>query len=131
MMKLYSYSSQRLTVVDAKWTLAKFATGGVLIGIILLFGFLELNPSVGNAIGTRSAGSLAAENEILRQQIILIAPRVSNLELQAGQLRDRSEELRKFLDRSRLVRDSVAKIPKASPGVKFQSLVALSKRPRP
>jgi hypothetical protein len=62
----YHYSDVLLTFVKAKWTLAKFATGGVVIGTILLFGFLELNPSVGNAIGTRSAGSLAADNELLR-----------------------------------------------------------------
>jgi hypothetical protein len=117
--------------VEAKWTVVKFMSGGVLIGTIFLFGFMELNQSVENTVGTRSANSLSAENDILRQQIDLIAPRLKKLEAQAGQLRDRSDELQKHLDQRQLVGDTIVRIPKATTGSKLLSLVASSKRPRP
>jgi hypothetical protein len=60
-MKLYSYSNDLLTFVEAKWPVAKLATGGILIVTILLFGFITLNQSVGNGLESRSAKTLTAE----------------------------------------------------------------------
>jgi len=77
-------------MVEAKWVLAKFAAAGILIGIILLFGIVKLNESDDAALGSRSAKSLSAENDVLRQQLNLMSPRVSKLEIQAGQLMERA-----------------------------------------
>jgi hypothetical protein len=131
MMKLYSYSSRLLTFVEAKWTLARFVTGGVLIGTILLFGFMELNQSIGNTLGSRSAKGLSAENDVLRQQLNLISPRVSKLETQAEELKERANGLHKLLQRRTNGRDTVMRFTNATGGFKPQSSMAAAKSPRP
>jgi hypothetical protein len=131
MMKLYSYSSELLTFVEAKWTLAKLVTGGILIGTILLFGFIELNQSVGNTLGSRSSNALMAENDILRQQLNLISPRVSKLEIQAEQMKERASGLHKLYQRRKNVRDTVISFTNATGGPKPRSLMAAAKSPRP
>jgi len=59
------------TLVEAKGIIAKSAIGGILIGVIILFGVMKLNQSSGNALGSRSANTLVAENNFLRQQVSL------------------------------------------------------------
>jgi len=130
-MKLYSYSSESLTFVEAKWTLAKFATGGILLGTIILLGFMELNQSVGNTLESRSSNAISAENDILRQQLNQISPRVSKLEIQLEQLRDRASGLHKLLQRRNNARDTVISFTNATVGPKLQSLMAAAKCPRP
>jgi hypothetical protein len=130
-VRVYSYSSESLTFVEAKWTLAKLATGGILMGVILLFAFMELNQSVGNAIGSRSTTALKTENSILRQQMSLIAPRVSKLEARAVQLEGRANELHKLLRRHRSVRHVASSFKNAAEGSKKQSLMAAAKDPLP
>ncbi len=78
-MKLYSYSSELLTFVEAKWYRARLATLGVLVGTIMFFGFMKLNQAVGITSGSRLAHRLAEENSALRQESILISPRLSEL----------------------------------------------------
>ncbi|MGA3288245.1 MAG: hypothetical protein ABSD46_12555 [Bacteroidota bacterium] len=102
-MKLYSYSSELLTFVEAKWALAKLATSGILMGTVILFGAIKLNQSVGNALESRSANTLAAENNFLWQQVSLILPRVSKLEMQARQLNKCGNKLHMFLHRREIV----------------------------
>ena len=130
-MKLYSYSSESLTFVEAKWTLAKFATGGILLGTVILLGFMELNQSVGNTLESRSSNAISAENDILRQQLNQISPRVSKLEIQLEQLRDRASGLHKLLQRRNNARDTVISFTNATVGPKLQSLMAAAKCPRP
>jgi hypothetical protein len=65
-MKLYSYSREVHTFVEAKWITAKCTTAGIIIGTIVLFGVIKLNQSVDQAFGFHSANTLAAENDLLR-----------------------------------------------------------------
>jgi hypothetical protein len=104
-VRLYSYSNKLHTFVEAKWVMTKFAIGGILMGVILL-GVMRLNQSVANALGSRSAETLAAENQILRSQLVLISPRVNELELQAKQLDERVNKLHALLDGRKIVRDT-------------------------
>ncbi len=117
-MKLYSYSSELLTFVEAKWAKAKFAACGILIGTIIFFGFIKLDQSVGNVLGSRWANTLAAENGFLCQQISLISPRVSKLEMQARQLDEHADKLQ-FL----IVGNTVSRFTYATNGFKLQSLI--------
>lgn len=112
-MKLYSYSSELLTFVETKWVIAKIAMSGILIGIIPFFGVILLNQSAGEALDSRSANTLAAENNFLRQQLSLISPRVSKLEMQAGQLSERSNEFQMLLHRPKIAGDTVSSFTNA------------------
>ncbi len=125
-MKLYYYSSELLAFVDAKWTKAKLATCGIIIGSIIFFGFIKLDQSVGNVLGSRSANRLAAENDFLRQQISLISPRVSKLEMQARQLDEHADKLQ-FL----IVGNTVSRFTYATNGFKLRSLVPVATSFRP
>lgn len=71
--------------------MAKFAAGGILIGTVILFGVIKRNQFVDNALGSCSANTLAAENDMLRQQLSLISPRVRKLEMQERQLHERAK----------------------------------------
>lgn len=124
-MKLYSYSSELLTSVEAKWAIAKFATSGILIGTVILFGVIQLNQSVGITVGSRSANTLAAENNFLRQQVSLISPQVSKLEMQARQLNERFNKLHMLLRGGKVVGDTVSSFTNATIGFKLQSLHAV------
>jgi hypothetical protein len=130
-MRLYYYSSEFLTFVEAKWTLAKFLTGGILLGTVILLGFMELNQSVGNTLEYRSAKALTAENDVLRQQINLISPRVSKLEIQAKGLKERADGLHKLLQRRNIARDTVLSFTNAIEVSKFRSSMAVARSPRP
>jgi hypothetical protein len=113
-VKLYSYSSELHAFVEATWAIAKFVTGGILVGTVILFGVITLNQSEGNALGSRPANTLAAENDFLRQQLSLISPRVSKLEMQARQLNERANTLHMLLLRRKIVGDTVLSFANAT-----------------
>ncbi len=125
-MKLYSYSTELLTFVESKWTKTKFAVCGILIGTIIFFGFIKLDQSVGNVLGSHSANRLAAENEFLRQEIRLISPRVSKLETQARQLGDHAGKLQILI-----AEDTLSRFIYATKGSELQSLIPLATSFRP
>ena len=126
-MKLYSYSSKLLTFVEARWIKAKFAAVGILIGIIIPFGIMKLNQSVGFARGSRSANTLAAENNFLQWQVNLNSPRVSKMEMQARQLNERVDNLRLLLLSGKGVGDTVSIFTNATKEFKHQSLTLAAK----
>jgi hypothetical protein len=116
-VKLYSYSSEILTFVEVKWTLAKFAIGGILFGIVILFGVIKLNQFVGDTLGAHSANTLTSENNFLRQQVSLISQQVNKLEMQARQLNERGDKLHMLLDRRKIVGDMGSSFANATKGV--------------
>lgn len=130
-MKLYSYSSELLTCVEAKWAKVRSITCGILFGIIIFFGLMKLNQSIGNAFGSHPANTLAAENNLLRQQVSLISPRVSKLEIKARQLNERADELLLLLDSSKIVGDSVSRFTYANNGFELRPLISAAARFRP
>ena len=98
-VKIYSYSNKLLTFVDAKWAIAKLAVGGVFIGSLLFFGFIKLNQALGITPGSRAAIALEAENNVLRQELILISPRVSKLAAKVKELCGQDDNLHLLLSR--------------------------------
>jgi hypothetical protein len=113
-MKLYTYSSELHAYVESRWAITKFVTCGILIGTIILFGAMTLKQSEVNASGSRSANILAEENDFLRQQLSLMSPRVSKLEMQARQLDERANKLQMRLLRRTIVRDTVTSFADAT-----------------
>lgn len=130
-MKLYSYSSDLLKFVETKWALAKFAVGGILLGTLVLFGVVKMNQSVADTLAAHSANALSAENDILRQQLNLISPRVSNLEIQAERLKERGKGFHELLERRQNARDTVLSFTSVTNGLRTVSLISAAKIPRP
>jgi hypothetical protein len=126
-VKLYSYSSKLLTFVEAKWIKAKFAAAGILIGIIIPFGIIKLDQSVSFALGSRSASTLASENNFLRHQVHVITYRVSKFEMQAAQLNERADKLHFLLHDSRILGDTASRFKRADKEIKHQSLIRATK----
>jgi hypothetical protein len=121
-VKLYSYSSELHTLVEAKWARAKFATSGILLGTFILFGVITLNQPVDDIVVSRSANTLRAENNFLRQQVSLISPRVSKMEMQAKQLNERANKLHMLLPYRKIVGDTVASFTNMIKGEKLFTL---------
>jgi hypothetical protein len=131
MVKLYSYSSELLTFVETRWVIAKFATAGALVGIVILFGIIELNHSVGFTLGSHSTSILASENNFLRQQVNQISPKVSMLEMQETQLNERADNLRLLLHSGKIVGNTVSRFTNATKEFKSESLILATKSYRP
>jgi hypothetical protein len=126
-MKLYSYSSELLTFVEVKWVNTKFVIAGILLGIVILLGLINLNQSIGNTLGSRSANTLVAENNFLRYQANLISPRVSKIEMQASQLNEVANEFHMLLPYRKIVGNTVTSFTDATQGFKLQSLIPAEK----
>jgi hypothetical protein len=109
-MRLYSYSKRRQAFAEVTWITAKAALCGILLVVVALFGIAKLNQSVTQADGSRSAKLLEAENRILRHQLELMAPHLSELETQAGQLDERINFFRALLNHPRIAGDSALRI---------------------
>lgn len=92
-MKLYCYSSELHTFVDARWAIVKFVAGRVFIGTVIILGVLKLYQFYSTATESRPPSVVAAENRILRQQLNLISPRLKKLELQTQQFQERVNTL--------------------------------------
>jgi hypothetical protein len=120
-VKIYSYSSELLTFVDAKWTRARLAAFGVLIGTILFYGFIKLNQSVGFTSGARTAKMLAVENNVLRQELISIPPRLKKLEGQTKELCAQDDNFHVLLKHQEIIGDSVTGFTDPGEWLKLQS----------
>jgi len=127
MMKLYSYSSELLTFVEVKWVNTKFVIAGILLGIVILLGLINLNQSVGNALESRSASTLAAENKFLKQQVSLISPRVSKMEIKVMQLNKRANKLHLLLRSGKIELDTVLSFTDATKELKQQAWILAAK----
>jgi hypothetical protein len=130
-VKVYFYSNESLTFVDAKWGIAKLAVGGIIIGSILFFGFIKLNQVVGITSGSRTAIALASENNVLRQELTLISPRVSKLILKTRELSAQDEKLHLLLFHREMVRDSVTGFTCPTTWLVLQSLNSKASNLRP
>jgi hypothetical protein len=101
------------------------------VGVAILFGVFTLNQSVDNAVVSRSAHTLAAENDVLRRQLSSISPRVSKLEMQARQSQERANELSMLLHRCKITGDTVSSFTNATKGSKLRSANLAAKSFRP
>jgi hypothetical protein len=129
-VKLYTYSDKLHMFVEVKWVIARFAMGGVLMGIILL-GVIRQNQFVANALGSRSAETLVAENQILRSQLSLISPRVNALETQTMQFDEQVNKLHEVLSHRSIVKDSAWRFTNAITGTKLKPVIPVRAGFRP
>jgi hypothetical protein len=122
-VKLYTYSNELLKFVEAKWVLAKFFFGGILLVNIILVGVIRLNQSAGNPLSSRSVNILASENNFLKQQVSQISPRVRKLEIQAAQLNERANNLSRLFHGGRIVGDTVSNFTNGTKKFNRQSFI--------
>jgi hypothetical protein len=130
-MKLYFYSRELATVVEAKWLTTKFVISGILMGTFLFFGVMILNQSIGNILGFRSTKALAAENNILRQQLDLISIRADKLERQTKQLNERADNIHIFLSSQKNIEDTILKFKIARKYYEPQYLISAAQSSAP
>ena len=108
MMRLYYYSSERMTLTEAKWIRSKLALRAILIGCIIFFGFVKLNQYAGVTAGAHFAKTLESENEVLRQELSVMSPRIEKLDRLTRQLNDHANKLSVLLSRPGFVVDTVS-----------------------
>jgi hypothetical protein len=101
------------------------------MGTAISIGVIKLNQSAGNTLGSRSANTLAAENNFLRQQVSLILPRVNKMEMQARQLNEHANKLHMLLPYLKIVGDTVSSFTNATNELKPQSLISAARSLRP
>ena len=117
-MKLYYYSSEFVTMTEAKWIIAKFFAYGILIGVIIFFSLVKLDQSFPNASEAHSVNALVLENKILQQQLSLLLPQVNTMELQSRQLYERAGVLNILLNKRKSILDTIPNIIVANNGFK-------------
>lgn len=115
-VRLYFYSSELHTFVEAKWAKTTVAAGGILLGTIQFFGVINPYQSAGFSPDSHSARALAAEDHILRTHLNMMSPRLDNLELMATQMDQHVNSLRALLHRRSVVGDTIRPIIKRAAG---------------
>lgn len=120
-MKLYVYSKEQFTFVEAKWIRSKLAVVAVVVGCTIFFGLIKLDQAAAITSGSQSARLLESENNILRQELILISPRVNELELRTKRLSARASTLSRRLQSSMITGDTVSYLTYATKGFGLQS----------
>lgn len=121
-LKIYSYSSELLIFVEEKWVRPKLAIVCALIGISLFFGMIKLNQSAGFTSGARAAKMLVVENNVLRQELIAIPPRLRKLEVQTKGLGTQDKDLNVLFTRQEIIGDSVTGFTSPCEWLKLNSL---------
>lgn len=107
-MKLYYFSRELNTYVRAKWVKPVIAVAGIFAGVVITLGIFALHHFVDNAMSPRSAASMLSENDLLRQQISLIVPRVELYERALNTLVLQDRELHLNLRRYTITGDSAS-----------------------
>jgi hypothetical protein len=110
-MKLYAYSVELSTFVEAKWAIVKFTIVGVILVLVIAFGIMKLNQPP--ALVYERVNTLPAENDYLRQQVNLLSLRTGSLETEAGQLNERSDRLKLLLYSRKIAMDTVSRFSNA------------------
>lgn len=123
-MKLYSYSSELLTFAEVKWAKVKYGAGGIFIVTIIVFGFMTFQQPVGSVLRLRSQNSLVVENDVLRQELSLMSPRVSRLEMKARQLSEDDNILHLLVFPRKIGGDTISRSTYAPKGSKLRSLAS-------
>lgn len=120
-MKLYYYSLEQCSMVEARWVpLALMA--GALVCAILILGAMKLNDSMGFVFESPSVGPLTVENGVLQRQVHLLSPRVRALETNVAMFRDRFDSFNAVLRSDEALRVKV-RFP-APPAASFVSVVS-------
>jgi murein DD-endopeptidase MepM/ murein hydrolase activator NlpD len=106
--KLYFFSSNTLSFVEAKWFKTKFAFLAALLGMVLLVVAFEVNQMVGDAVGLgiQRNKALVAENILLMDQLKTSLARLQVLHKKLLALNDQGNELRLLVDLPKIDEDT-------------------------
>ena len=107
--------------MEAKWIRSKLAAMAVIIGCTIFFGLVKLDQAAAVTSGSQSARLLESENNILRQDLILISPKVNELELRTKRLSARASTLSKRIQGSVIAGDTISYLTYATKGSGPQS----------
>jgi len=107
-LKLYYFSGDTLSFVEARWAKTKLAGVTLLIAGVIGMTVFEGNQYLGDALGLGlgRASVLAAENAVLRAQMDLLAGKLNGLERQLAILNDRGNEIRTLVDMPKIDEDT-------------------------
>lgn len=107
-MKLYNFSRKTLTYHEVRWTRTRFIAWGLVLGISLSAGILELNERLGGSIGigfTRTS-ALIAENAVLREQLSTVGTRIEDLQENLRRVNEEGNHLRLLMDLQQIDEDT-------------------------
>lgn len=106
--KLYYFSTDSLKFIEARWAKTKFAAVTLVAGAVIATTVFEANQYLGDVLGLGMgrASVLSAENSVLRQQLRVLADRLSGLERELASLNDRGNEIRMFVDLPKIDEDT-------------------------
>ncbi len=107
-LKFYLYSDETLRFVEARWAKTKLAAASLLVGSALVFGVIEVNQYMDDALGLGfgRASVLASENSILREQLNLLSVKLNALEGELAGVNDRGNEIRMLVDLPKIDEDT-------------------------
>jgi murein DD-endopeptidase MepM/ murein hydrolase activator NlpD len=107
-MKLYSFSRKSLRFEEVRWTRTRFVAWGLLAGVAVSFGLLELNHMLNGSLGLgfSRTDALIAENAVLREQIVSISSRIESLEGNLKRVNERGNHLRLLMDMQEIDEDT-------------------------
>lgn len=98
--KLYFFSSKSLTFVEARWFKTKAIVLSMICGMVMLVVGFETNQAFDDVLGLglHKNQALAAENDILRDQLSGLGGRLQGLQKKLATLSDQGNELRLLVD---------------------------------
>ncbi len=97
---LYYFSAESLSFKPLRWAKSKYVGIGVGVGIVALWGTIELNQLTGDALGLGIAQTnvLLSENRILQNQLKYLSGKLDVLDKRLTVLNQRGNELRAVVD---------------------------------
>jgi hypothetical protein len=98
--RLYTFSRDTLTFQELKWGRTRLLAWGLVAGIALLLGALEINQRTGDrwSLGFTRTNLMKQENRVLRQQLQMVTHRIQQLEGRLAELNDHGNHLRLLAD---------------------------------
>ena len=98
--RLYTFSHRSLTFQEVRWAKTKLIGWGIVSGVAVLLGLMEVNERTNGVLGlgfTRT-NLMLQENRVLRQQLQVVDQRIRHLEGRLAELNDRGNHLRLLAD---------------------------------
>lgn len=105
--RLYTFSHRSLTFQEVRWAKTKLIGWGVVCGVAVLLGLMEINERTNGTLGigfTRT-NLMLQENRVLRQQLQVVDQRIRHLEGRLAELNENGNHLRLLADLPKISED--------------------------
>lgn len=98
--RLYTFSRKTLTFEELKWGRTRLLVWGLVVGIALLLGAMEVNERTGDqwSLGFTRTNLMKQENRVLRQQLEMVTRRIQLLEGRLAEINNHGNHLRLLAD---------------------------------